>query len=87
MKKPINKFALALWILAIVFVLGELWAAVFEFDTIDQLHGGTAYLVEGSIRRIIPSTIGAASIMTAFGVLIELVDQMRWTIVRAVEKS
>ena len=87
MKKPLNKVALALWIMAVVFVLGEVWAAVLEFDTIDQLHGGTAYLVEASIRRVVPSTISIAAIMTAFGVLIELVDQIRWTILRAVEKS
>lgn len=89
MKKPLNKVALALWITAILFVAGELWSLGDMLRSISQLRGtgDNIYMVGGSIERIIQSIVGTAAMLTALGVLIELVDQIRWTIVRAVEKS
>ncbi|HTT85679.1 MAG TPA: hypothetical protein VMF67_19550 [Rhizomicrobium sp.] len=87
MKKPINKVALALWILAVLFVVAELWTYVDMFRTVAELHEDRVYLIGGSIARTIQSVAGTAAMLTAAGVLIELVDQIRWTIVRAVEKS
>lgn len=89
MKKPLNKVALALWIVAILFVAGQLWSLGDMFRSISQLRGtgDNIYMVGGSIQRIIQSIVGTAAMLTALGVLIELVDQIRWTIVRAVEKS
>jgi hypothetical protein len=87
MKKPLNKVALALWIIAALFVLGEAWSIFDMFRTADQFRGGHTHLAEGSITRLVQSTIGMAAMLTALGVLIELVDQILWTIVRATEKN
>ena len=88
MKKPLNKVALALWILAVLFVMGELWSLGDMYQMLMKFHeGDNVYMVGGSIDRIIQSIVGTAAMLTALGVLIELVDQIRWTVVRAAEKS
>ena len=89
MKKPLNKVALALWIVAILFVLIEIWTTVDMYRSMTQIHGDgdNVYLVGGSIQRIIQSTVGATAMLAGLGMLIELVDQIRWTIVRAAGKS
>jgi hypothetical protein len=88
-KKPINKVALALWIIAVVFVLGEVWTTIDMYRSIAEIHGqgDNVYMVGGGLERIVQSVIGTAAMLTAMGVLIELVDQIRWAIVRAAEKS
>jgi hypothetical protein len=89
MKKPINKIALALWIIAALFVLGEIWTAVDMYRSVTKIYenGDNVYMVGGALARTVQSTIGFAAMLIAFGVLIELVDQIRWIIVRAVEKA
>jgi hypothetical protein len=89
MKKPLNKVALALWIIAVLFVLGEIWTTVDMYRSVTKIYGNgdNVYMVGGSLGRIVQSTIGTAAMLSAWGVLIELVDQIRWTIVRASEKS
>ena len=88
MKKPFNKVAVALWVIAILFVLIEIWTTVDMYRSMTQIHGegDNVYLVGGSIQRIVQSTVGAAAMLVGLGMLIELVDQIRWTIVRAAEK-
>jgi hypothetical protein len=87
MKKPVNKVALALWILAALFVVGELWSLGDMFQSAARFHQDEIYLIGGSIERIVQSIVGTAALLTALGVLIELVDQIRWTVVRATDKS
>jgi hypothetical protein len=87
MKKPLNKVALALWIIAALFVLGEAWSMVDMFRTAAEMHDAQYYLVGGSISRLVQSTVVSAAMLTGMGVLIELVDQIRWTLIRASGKS
>jgi hypothetical protein len=86
MKKPLNKVALALWILAALFVVGELWSLNDMLGSIAQFRGNNVYMVGGSIGRLVQSTVGTAAMLTALWVLIELVDQIRRSVVRAAEK-
>jgi hypothetical protein len=87
MKKPVNKVALALWAIVAMFVAGEAWSLFVMFRTAAEMRGGQTYLVDGAISRLVEGGVVAAAMMTALGVLIELVDQIRWTIVRAAEKK
>ena len=87
MKKPLNKIALALWILAALFVMEETWTLAEMFRIPTGLRGDMTYVVGGSISRFIQSVVATAGLLTGIGVLIELVDQIRWTVVRASEKS
>ncbi|HEX4159307.1 MAG TPA: hypothetical protein VHY79_12610 [Rhizomicrobium sp.] len=86
-KKPVNKVALVLWILAALFVASELWTFIDLLQTASSLHGGETYLVGQGITQSVRLTFMEAANLTAAGMLIELVDQIRWTIVRAAEKS
>jgi len=87
MKKPLNKIALALWIIAALFVLAEAWSMVDMFRTAAEMREAQYYLVGGSISRLVQSTAVPAAMLTGFGALIEPVDQIRWTLVRACGKS
>ena len=87
MKKPLNKVTLALWIMAGLFVLAEIWTYAVMFRTANSFHAGETYVVMDSVARSVQSTLVGAAMLTAFGMLIELVDQIRSTIARAVEKS
>jgi len=87
MKKPLNKVALALWIVVVLFVLGEIWTYVSMLRALTSFHEDDIHVVGEGLVRTIQSVIATAAMLTALGARIELVDQIRWTIVRAVEKS
>lgn len=80
MKKPINKFAVALWVLAVALILGT----AFNEYGVQQLYAHRAeqdvslYEVVGSGWRLVTGGIAAAAQIAGLGVLIELVDQIRW---------
>ncbi len=59
------------------------------YRAVTQLHGegDTTYIVGESLQRIVRCMVSVAAMLVALGVLIELVDQIRWTIARALEKS
>ena len=84
MKKPFNKFAILLWVLAVlvptVIIAGRLYLILGNIPPADQ-----------AINRIFASITVAAvisQILTAFGqlaalaVLIELIDQLRWNAIQ-----
>jgi hypothetical protein len=87
MKKPVNKVALALWILAVLFVAGELWSLDGMFQSAAKFQQDQIYLIGGSVERVVQSIVATTAMLTALGALIELVDQIRWTIVRVAEKK
>jgi hypothetical protein len=87
MKKPLNKISPTLWICAVLFVLARAWTFVTMFQTTAEMRAGTYYLVIDGISRLVQSTVAVAATLTGMGVLIELVDQIRWTLVRASGKS
>lgn len=85
MQKPINKFAVALWVAAALVLIGSVIQFFWFVATMRNLanHGDTIHLLEGSISKLL--LLGAilpAAQLSSFGVLIELVDQIRWNALR-----
>lgn len=84
MKKPVNKFALFLWVLAVL-VLAAQAAQYFTMMTSARemaMHGDHIDLVGGAIEKLVLTGLLAAAQLASFGVLIELVDQIRWNALR-----
>lgn len=85
MKKPINKFAVALWVMAIAFAVYDLWSLFAAVNMASELHsryGDTIYVVGGTISKIVLSLVSGCGQFVALGILIEMVDQIRWTLAR-----
>jgi len=80
MKKPINKFALALWGIAVIVLIGGVGslASMQAMLRTTMQPGDTIYEVAGSSWRIITGSLLPSVQLAAFGVIIELIDQIRW---------
>jgi hypothetical protein len=81
MKKPINKFAVALWVLAAVLFASDITQIVALFSTLSimkdvagPIQGQTFYVVQ----RAIGASIAAPAQLAGLGVIVELIDQIRW---------
>jgi hypothetical protein len=80
MKKPINKFAVALWVLAVIVLIGGAGSleSMREALRYSVEQGGTIFQVAGSSWTIIVGSLLPAAQLAAFGIIIELVDQIPW---------
>jgi hypothetical protein len=80
MKKPINKVAVALWILAALAVVGEVCSYLLLHKMMAETaqHGDTVYEIVGSTWNWAKSAIVLTAQLVALGVIIELIDQIRW---------
>lgn len=75
MRKPTNNWAVALWVLAGIVAVGQL-LEVATFTKPDHFANGGGYVwVAWSYVRTISLAVGQ---LAAFGVIIELIDQIRW---------
>ena len=85
MKKPLNKFAIGLWVLAAVYVIGEvglyLYFSHMRAELI-RLGGGPQFPAFPSFWRTPPSLIMDAAELAALGMLIEIGDKIRWLLER-----
>jgi hypothetical protein len=87
MKKPVNKVAFVLWIAAALFALEEAWTLYGTYETAARMRASDQiYLSPDGIWAIIRSVFLSIAMLTGIGVLIELVDQIRWVVGRASEK-
>jgi hypothetical protein len=84
MKKPVNKFAVLLWVLAAVALIGEAGSAVATWENMQGLlhEAGESYLAIAAVWSAVRSAILYTGLLAASGVIIELIDQIRW-----IEKS
>jgi hypothetical protein len=85
MSKPVNKFSLALWAGAIIFPLIELWIIYYGALHPEPLSGIQAPSPLGALAltwRYIPRDAVLGLQLAALGVIIELVDQIRWNAMR-----
>jgi hypothetical protein len=79
MKKPINKFAVALWVLAVVIFAVEVvqvFAIISGMREVPGTLGDNA--VDDMLLRSLATYVATPLQLAALGVLIELVDQIRW---------
>ena len=79
MKKLVNKFAVALWVLALLVFVGECAQILMMLRTANELagQGDKIYLVQQAFWRSFVAAIVGPAQMAAFGAIIELVDQIR----------
>ena len=83
MKKPLNKVALALWVLAALAVIGEACSFVVLQQGIQMAAArDTVYLVGGSVWNMARSAVMSAAALVALGMMVELLDQIRWNTAR-----
>lgn len=81
MKKSINRFSIAMWIIAGFYLIitassfALLTSVSFTFPKTQGDHA-----VIGSMLWTIPSGILYTSLLAAFGYIIELLDQIRWSL-------
>lgn len=83
MKKPLNKFAIVMWVTAVVVPLFNMAST---YETYSHLHamtngGGDSnelYLIYQSLAAGIGGNIVTAVKLVGLGALIELIDQIRW---------
>jgi len=80
MKKPVNKFAVVLWVVAASLLVGEAWYATATWkntQAVFQEYGGT-YFAFVTLWNTIRSAILSTGELVALGVIVELIDQIRW---------
>ena len=79
MKKPLNKFALGLWIVAAIYVAVQAWAMydITQLCVAFPVRDGAA-CVRGAPWDGLGQIVLTVSVLASFAVLIELVDRIRW---------
>jgi len=80
MMKPINKFSVALWIIAaLVGVLGlaQSWTLYRDFESATRGVGQTTDIA-GPLLRYMAGTIAQIAMLVGTGAVIEILDQIRW---------
>ena len=88
MKKPINPVALTFWVVAAVFIVGDvpISLAIRDFAKLAQSSGGARMTTEITLVNVWAETRAAllgGGQLIGIGVLIELVDQIRWNLLPA----
>ena len=80
MKKPINKFAVALWIVAVLVFVAVSTQFLTMYQSAREMagRGETIYIVAHNVWGTLISGIGAPVQLAALGIIIELIDQIRW---------
>jgi hypothetical protein len=83
MKKPVNKFAIGLWILAAIYLIGQVWALFYFYHMAEQLaHLGKAPERFPAFLDTPPNAVLTAAILASLGMLIEIGDKIRWLLER-----
>ncbi len=88
MKKPRNKFAIGLWVLAALYAITQVWLWRYFYD----LSGELARL--GKVPPRFPAFLDTpanlvltAAVLASLGVLIEIGDKIRWLLERRPEQD
>jgi hypothetical protein len=79
MKKPVNKFALFAWIVAVVVALAnvtEIWTLSASFAHLSQREG--AGLLSPVVTRLLTGMLVQVVELAGLGAIIELIDHIRW---------
>jgi hypothetical protein len=73
--QPVDKFAVALWIVTAIVLLGEIALVETARQTLDVRPGVSNFTLLWASIRV---ALQGASQLAALGVIIELIDQIRW---------
>jgi len=78
MKKPINKIAVAIWIVAGVLFLGDTYSFLRLREVMAHYTQPDASLLPSQLWSIVHSGLFTLAFLVGVGIIIELVDQIRW---------
>ena len=82
MKKPLNRFALGLWILAALYVVAYVWAYFyFQHMSMELLRLGKVPQNPAFLTTP-PTLVLSAAVLASLGMLIEIGDKIRWLLER-----
>jgi hypothetical protein len=77
--EPINKFATALWVLAVLVLLSGVGEYFLTFGMMKEFSAHVSiYVIEGAVWKLLMSGLVSSAQLAGFGVIIELIDQIRW---------
>jgi hypothetical protein len=83
MKKPVNKSAVGLWILATLYLIGQVWAWYYFVHMDEQLlQLGKAPQRWPAFLDTLPNLVLTSAVLASLGVLIEIGDKIRWLLER-----
>jgi hypothetical protein len=84
MKKPVNKFAVALWVLAVLVLVCEVASFALMEQNLTPVwrEASETFTVVGTLWNIMRGAVSTVAQLAAFGVIIELIDQIRWNALR-----
>lgn len=82
MRKPVNRVALALWFVAAILIIGDLATAITNLIS-EAREAGVAIYGVGAMELsrvwpIVAHALISGGQLVGIGVLIEIVDQIRW---------
>ena len=84
MKKPISRFALALWIVALVLVFAdgfETWSIYDNLKSVSHQVGESRLVIQ-SVVQTLGGFLFQIAMVFGIGALIEVVDRIRWSLQR-----
>ncbi len=80
MKKPVNKFALFVWIVAGVTAFADItqiWSLSASLAHVSQQDGGS-FLFSSTAMRLLVVALVQVAMLAGLGAVIELLDHIRW---------
>lgn len=78
MKKPINKFSVALWVLAVAILACDL-AQIDTLLTSAQIWNDIPWgMAMDMVQKLFGAALAASAQVAGLGMIIELLDQIRW---------
>jgi hypothetical protein len=88
MRKPLNKVALAMWVVAGITLVTEIWifARTYEISNTWAAPGGVLRFL-GSMWELVRSGFVSAGALVAYGTIIELLDCIRWNALRPEDRA
>jgi hypothetical protein len=78
MKKPVNRFAVALWVLAVLVLVAMTGEYFSIFSATSELAQRDTVYVVGHFWKFFLRGVVSAARLASLGVIIELIDQIRW---------
>ena len=80
MKKPINKVALVLWVVAVLVALSDSFEIWTNFKNMKDVatEAGETYLVVETLVRGVAALVLQSALLVGLGTLIEIVDRIHW---------
>jgi hypothetical protein len=81
-KKRLNRFALTLWLLAVVVIVLDAGALFLTREAMKQLaatrQDTETFYVVAHFGKTLLEELGTVAMLAGLGVIVELLDQIRW---------